>query len=185
MAYDPTNNPYAPGDPYSYDLKWIVKKIKDLFTSVSAAQSAADDASDAASAAQNRADNAYDLADDANTAANTAAEAAAALVTTQVVINCDTGAGTAEIDTDLTWDELIEAAQRGKLLCQLKLSNEIDSTKRAFCYPKISSFGGMYTMQISDISADGGDVPITRINADKAYFVNSKTGYYQHAYSTV
>ena len=24
----PYNNPYIPGDPYSYDLKWIVKKIK-------------------------------------------------------------------------------------------------------------------------------------------------------------
>lgn len=28
MPYTPTNNPYIAGDPYMYDLKWIVKKIK-------------------------------------------------------------------------------------------------------------------------------------------------------------
>lgn len=30
MPYSPENNPYIPGDPYSYDLKWIVQQIKDL-----------------------------------------------------------------------------------------------------------------------------------------------------------
>lgn len=28
MAYTPENNPYIPGDPYSYDLKWMVEEIK-------------------------------------------------------------------------------------------------------------------------------------------------------------
>lgn len=28
MTYTPENNPYIPGDPYSYDLKWIVAEIK-------------------------------------------------------------------------------------------------------------------------------------------------------------
>lgn len=28
MAYTPTNNPYIPGDPFSYDLKWIVTELK-------------------------------------------------------------------------------------------------------------------------------------------------------------
>lgn len=28
MGYSPENNPYIPGDPYSYDLKWIVTKLK-------------------------------------------------------------------------------------------------------------------------------------------------------------
>ena len=28
MAYTPENNPYIPGDPYSYDLKWMVQQIK-------------------------------------------------------------------------------------------------------------------------------------------------------------
>lgn len=27
MAYTPENNPYIPGDPYSYDLKWMVQQI--------------------------------------------------------------------------------------------------------------------------------------------------------------
>ena len=30
MAYTPENNPYIPGDPYSYDLKWVVTNIKEL-----------------------------------------------------------------------------------------------------------------------------------------------------------
>lgn len=30
MPYSPENNPYIPGDPYSYDLKWIIQQIKDL-----------------------------------------------------------------------------------------------------------------------------------------------------------
>ena len=30
MAYTPENNPYIPGDPYSYDLKWIVEHIKNI-----------------------------------------------------------------------------------------------------------------------------------------------------------
>ena len=30
MAYTPENNPYIPGDPYSYDLKWQVDKINHL-----------------------------------------------------------------------------------------------------------------------------------------------------------
>lgn len=26
----PNNSPYVPGDPYSYDLKWIIAKLKEL-----------------------------------------------------------------------------------------------------------------------------------------------------------
>lgn len=29
MPYTPENNPYIPGDPFSYDLKWIVDKLKE------------------------------------------------------------------------------------------------------------------------------------------------------------
>lgn len=29
------NNPYVPGDPFSYDLKWIVRKIKEHTTILS------------------------------------------------------------------------------------------------------------------------------------------------------
>ena len=37
MAYTP-DNPYLPGDPYSYDLKWIVAKVKELITEYQAQQ---------------------------------------------------------------------------------------------------------------------------------------------------
>lgn len=36
MAYTPTDNPYIPGDPYSYDLKWIVQKVHELLDSMAA-----------------------------------------------------------------------------------------------------------------------------------------------------
>lgn len=39
MAYTPNNNPYIPGDPYSYDLKWMICQIKKwscLYTSLNA-----------------------------------------------------------------------------------------------------------------------------------------------------
>ena len=32
MPYTPENNPYIPGDPYSYDLKWIVDHIKEALS---------------------------------------------------------------------------------------------------------------------------------------------------------
>ncbi len=32
MAYTPENNPYIPGDPYSYDLKWLVSSVKNALS---------------------------------------------------------------------------------------------------------------------------------------------------------
>lgn len=32
----PENMPYAPGDPYSYDLKWMVRKLKELQDEINA-----------------------------------------------------------------------------------------------------------------------------------------------------
>lgn len=46
MAYTP-DNPYIPGDPYAYDLKWIVAKVKELIDEYIAQQSEIDDANDA------------------------------------------------------------------------------------------------------------------------------------------
>ena len=34
MPYTPNNNPFIPGDPYSYDLKWIVRNIKQFAKSI-------------------------------------------------------------------------------------------------------------------------------------------------------
>ena len=47
MPYDPTNNPYLPGDPYSYDLKWMVQQIQawqDPLDSAERAEAAAETA---------------------------------------------------------------------------------------------------------------------------------------------
>ena len=30
MAYTPNNDPYIPGDPYSYNLKWMIRKLKEM-----------------------------------------------------------------------------------------------------------------------------------------------------------
>ena len=49
MPYDPTNNPYIPGDPYSYDLKWMVDKIQEWTDPLDSAERAA--ASEAAAKA--------------------------------------------------------------------------------------------------------------------------------------
>lgn len=43
MPYTPENNPYMPGDPYAYDLKWIVSKLKGYDTSISSIESDIDD----------------------------------------------------------------------------------------------------------------------------------------------
>lgn len=32
MPYDPDNNPYIPGDPACYDLKWIIDQILNLLS---------------------------------------------------------------------------------------------------------------------------------------------------------
>ena len=40
MGYTPENNPYIPGDPYSYDLKWIVRKLNSVISSTEAAERA-------------------------------------------------------------------------------------------------------------------------------------------------
>lgn len=55
MAYSPENNPYIPGDPYSYDLKWIVQQIKawkDPEISAAEAKASADAAAASAAEAQ-------------------------------------------------------------------------------------------------------------------------------------
>lgn len=96
------NNPYIPGDPASYDLKWVADKIIEANTDIeaastianqalsrantansaaAAAQTTATNAGTAATTAQNRADAAYSLANDANTTAINAGTTATAATT--------------------------------------------------------------------------------------------------------
>ena len=46
MSYTPENNPYIPGDPYSYDLKWIVAKVKEALSSIEGLTTAQGDLSE-------------------------------------------------------------------------------------------------------------------------------------------
>lgn len=48
MGYSPENNPYIPGDPYSYDLKWMVQKINEWKDPLDSAEKAAQSAEEAA-----------------------------------------------------------------------------------------------------------------------------------------
>lgn len=68
MAYTPDNNPYIPGDPYSYDLKWMVEKFKHFeepqkYVDEAAAQ--AEIAKANAEAAENSAESSHEKAEDA------------------------------------------------------------------------------------------------------------------------
>ena len=63
MPYDPENNPYVPGDPYSYDLKWMVKDIKHMEERFGELDSQVQEATDQADRAQEEADRAVEEAD--------------------------------------------------------------------------------------------------------------------------
>lgn len=42
MPYTPNNDPYIPGDPYSYNLKWIIAKLKELEQRIAALENGAE-----------------------------------------------------------------------------------------------------------------------------------------------
>lgn len=67
MGYSPENNPYVPGDPYSYDLKWVVDKIKPIRD----IEAIKDQAAASAEAAEDSAIRSKDSADDAAASAAT------------------------------------------------------------------------------------------------------------------
>lgn len=77
MAYTPENNPYIPGDPYSYDLKWLVagvKRSEDIYyyaqKAVTAAEAQAEAAFESAEAAEASAAAAAASAEQAATVVN-------------------------------------------------------------------------------------------------------------------
>ncbi|MBO7260129.1 MAG: metallophosphoesterase, partial [Bacteroidaceae bacterium] len=86
MAYDPENNPYIPGDPSSYDLKWVVDQLNEhAFAEESAAEAKA-----SAEAAASSAEEASGYADDAegykDAASGYADDAAASVATVGPVL---------------------------------------------------------------------------------------------------
>ncbi len=62
MGYSPENNPYIPGDPYSYDLKWIVNEIKTIKDPEKSAAEAKASAEAAAVSEENAAQSALNAA---------------------------------------------------------------------------------------------------------------------------
>lgn len=56
MGYTPENNPYIPGDPYSYDLAWMVQEVKKAQAIVPPAEAARDIAIEKADIATEKAD---------------------------------------------------------------------------------------------------------------------------------
>ena len=75
MAYTPENNPYMPGDPYSYDLKWVVNEIDKWKTTEDAVEAAAASAQAAGQSAEDAAASAEAAADSAQAAAGSEAAA--------------------------------------------------------------------------------------------------------------
>lgn len=76
MAYTPENNPYIPGDPYSYDLNWQVENIKHLQTRFTELDEQVQEATDQADRAQQEADRAAGRADFATDEADRATQQA-------------------------------------------------------------------------------------------------------------
>ena len=67
MPYNPNNNPYIPGDPYSYDLKWIVERLnqhKFAEESAADAKASAEAAAASAEAAELSKDETQEIADE-------------------------------------------------------------------------------------------------------------------------
>lgn len=76
MGYTPDNNPYIPGDPYSYDLKWQVDNIKHMQTRFAELDEQVQEATDQAGRAQDEADRAAGRADFATEEADRATQQA-------------------------------------------------------------------------------------------------------------
>lgn len=71
MGYTP-NNPLVPGDPYSYDLKWMVEKIKEWKDPLDSAENAAASAAEAKESKNDAAASALAAASSAADSANSA-----------------------------------------------------------------------------------------------------------------
>ena len=162
------NNPYVPGDPYSYDLKWIIAHLKSALTQVetaitnaSAASSSAAQAISAANSASSNAASALTAAQNAVTAAQnaveTATEALAAADKTVITVNCDYVENTAEIISDLTFEQIIEAAQQNNILLRLSISTDSDNVHRMLVYPTLQYFsaGDYWSLTADLIRSDG------------------------------
>ena len=89
MPYTPNNHPYIPGDPYSYDLKWMVKSVKDTIAMYETTDAKAEQALTNAAAADAKAQTGINNAATADAKAVAAAAAAAAAETKHIRITVE------------------------------------------------------------------------------------------------
>ena len=169
------NTPYIPGDPYSYDLKWLVAKTKTNETAVAAAQAAADDANTTAG--------------NAVTTANTALAAAQTAGLEVIEIIGDDSGNSAVIDTDYTWNELYAKVAENKVMFVLLDSNDSSTYHPGPVFASIldgsnpddPALNG--TIQVDTVRPPfNGDQAITQLYVRRAHFINSTTGYYHTAH---
>lgn len=128
MAYTPENNPYIPGDPYSYDLKWMVKKInewKDPLDSAERAKASEEAAAASAEAAELSAQDSADSAATAKNYADNIADPVSGIVTDWLADNI-TQPTTPAIDTSLTIaGAAADAKAVGDRLADVGISNRV------------------------------------------------------------
>lgn len=97
MPYTPENNPYIPGDPSSYDLKWMVKKFKSFEDPQKYADAAAASAEESAGYAQESSNSAINASNSANTAE-------------QIAVNVEASVEAAALSAESAADSAHEAA---------------------------------------------------------------------------
>ena len=134
MPYTPNNNPYIPGDPYSYDLKWLVQKTKDAASTATTAKTTADTALSTANSALSAANGASNNASTAlNTANNAANDATTALTAITNMYNTTSISSSALINSDnLTNAVIIDGG--GTLMGRLLLFRIIFRANGTYAY---------------------------------------------------
>lgn len=212
MPYTPNNHPYIPGDPYSYDLKWLVRSQKESISKADlAATQAAQAISDAASAltaagaaataaanASNSAAQASAQAASANSAATqAAADAAAALAAAQasefeiIDIQCDRTNHTATVQSSYTWDELYNLVAANKVLFRLKDSGFSSDMIPTPFRPHIQEGGSQPASLNSAVWVDGfytawsSGTPYNAVYIQRVWLMNGLTGTYYVGYADV
>lgn len=188
MAYNPTNNPYVPGDPYSYDLKWIISQLKQCLTNIQTALSDASAATDSASQALNAANDAAHSADEALNIAEAALEAAEQAAGIEIidVYGSDNTHQIEDVQTYYSWEEFCEKVATGKVFFRIFESGDSDLyIPPAFPARIMKTYSDSWVnanIQIDSFASGFGGEAISGIYIRKAYINQNYGGVYQQTY---